>query len=1513
MTEKNSSDNMQNRINNIFTGSDVPSPASLKEMEAMQNRIQELEASLRLQEQRTEQAEKEASQNKKQMSNSASSSTPKVVDSTSVKQSWLTKFWNRIIDAHPSITDVRERSIARLAASFLVVILLLLLAGGFARTPREGLVGAFSGTFLLAIIATSISYILSRTKWIRAAVFLFALFFSSLAYFTIATEGVNADVSSVVLVYVPLSLVVASAFLSSWAVFLLIGLNILAYYLTIQTYFATPPENFGVQAGIITTIGMVLILLTNFRKRAEQQSLQEIKSANDELQVANEELTASRGQLEQRVQDRTRDLELASEVGRTVTAKVDNLYQLLSEAVEQIRSRFNLYYTQVYLTDRAGRTITLRAGTGEVGKQLLQRGHQLLISSDSLNGRAALEKHAAIVTDTSNSRTFLPNPLLPKTRSEMSVPLMISDQVIGVLDMQSEIVNALSQSNLPAFEALAGQLAVAIQNAALFEQANQARAEVVEQAKRLSLSSWDSFLNAVERSEKIGYVFNQNEVIPYLNANEKKSELNTLDASIQVAGAEIGKIQIVDAANRQWTATEKELIENTALQLANHIENLRLLAQSEKYRLDAEQISKRLTRESWNEYFNLRKKTSAGFMYHKNKVEPISEQNNGNKKPVESHPIYVRDEQIGELEIEETTNLNDSTEIISAITQQLSNHIENLRLLEQAELSRVEVQRSQEQFNLAVAGSNDGIWDWDIANDSIYYSPRWKGMLGYEEHELTRGFVEWEELIHPEDRDYAVKELEEYLEGKSAEYDVELRLKHKDGHWVWIRDRGKAVRRPDGTAYRMAGAHTDVTERKQFEDTLRTNEARLSTALDIARLGNWEYNFEKDIFTFNDNFYSVFRTNIEAVGSYEMSSAEYSQRFVHPEDASLVGEEIGLVIASTEREFNKYLEHRAIFPDGSVGHIAVNIHVERDENGKITQWNGANQDITERKTAQETIAARAKQLEEAQTFLDSVIENLPNMLFVKDAEDLRFVRYNKAAEELSGVKREDIIGKNDHDFFLKEEADFFTSKDREVLVSGQILDIPEEPLATVHNNTRYLHTRKVPIFGSDGKPKYLLGVSEDITERKHDQEILAQRANQLETVATVSTTASTVLNPDTLLQQVVNLTKTRFNLYHAHIYLLDENWNTLLLASGAGEVGSQMVESGHAIDMNAERSLVARAAREKQPVIINDVRNEVGFLPNPLLPETRSELAIPMVVGENVLGVFDVQSNQADAFSKEDASIYSTLASQIAVALQNARLYQEQAATVTQLRELDRLKSSFLANMSHELRTPLNSILGFTEVMLEGLDGPLTPNMDNDLKLINKNGQHLLHLINDVLDMAKIESGKLNLIIEKFNIQEIFEEVINITSPLANEKKLTLKIDTKSDHDVAVNADRTRIRQVMINLVNNALKFTEKGKIVIRAIREENNVLISVKDTGIGIPPEHLEDVFSEFTQVDSSTTRKAGGTGLGLPISRKLIEMHGGKLWAESNGVEGEGSTFFVFMPLESRTAISEPVTRKI
>jgi len=294
-------------------------------------------------------------------------------------------------------------------------------------------------------------------------------------------------------------------------------------------------------------------------------------------------------------------------------------------------------------------------------------------------------------------------------------------------------------------------------------------------------------------------------------------------------------------------------------------------------------------------------------------------------------------------------------------------------------------------------------------------------------------------------------------------------------------------------------------------------------------------------------------------------------------------------------------------------------------------------------------------------------------------------------------------------------------------------------------------------------------------------------------------------------------------------------------------------------------------------------------------------LTQPLMVRGEAVGQLAVAGSKS--VSPEAAQLAASIAAQASIHLETLRLSEELQKRAKELEELDRLKSAFLANMSHELRTPLNSVLGFTDVMLEGLDGELTENMDNDLRLIQKNGQHLLHLINDVLDMAKIESGRMNLHPEKFTVHSILDEVTSITSTLASEKNLAFFIEEDSDREIEIYADNTRLRQVMINLVNNAIKFTFTGKIALRVAQLDGaRVLITVKDTGLGIPPDHLEAVFQEFTQVDTSTTRKVGGTGLGLPISRRLVEMHGGRLWAESTGVEGEGSTFFAELPLEAR-----------
>jgi len=414
---------------------------------------------------------------------------------------------------------------------------------------------------------------------------------------------------------------------------------------------------------------------------------------------------------------------------------------------------------------------------------------------------------------------------------------------------------------------------------------------------------------------------------------------------------------------------------------------------------------------------------------------------------------------------------------------------------------------------------------------------------------------------------------------------------------------------------------------------------------------------------------------------------------------------------------------------------------------------------------------------------------------------------------------------------------------------------------------------------------------EQTQDSLNEQERLS---TQLETVAQVSTAASTVLEVDALLQAVVDLTRASFNLYHAHVYLVDEARSRLVLRAGADQVGRLMTLEGREISLNAE-SLVARAARTRKGIVENDVRKIVDFLPNPLLPHTRAELAVPMIVGDRLIGILDLQSDQVDYFTEEDLNIHRTLASQIAVAVQNAILFAEQVEASEKLREVDQLKSEFLASMSHELRTPLNSIIGFADVLLEGLDGELNNRMEEDVRLIRDSGRHLRELIGDILDMSKIEAGRMELRYEEIDMRQMANDVIATAAPLAEAKKLDLQCHISDEIDI-VEADRTRLRQIMWNIIGNAIKFTERGHVALNLEMRKNNLLVSIEDTGIGIKEENIPIVFEQFRQIDGNLNRSAGGTGLGMPITKKLIELHGGEIWIEST--VGKGSTFWFTIP---------------
>ncbi|HLF90819.1 MAG TPA: GAF domain-containing protein [Anaerolineales bacterium] len=430
----------------------------------------------------------------------------------------------------------------------------------------------------------------------------------------------------------------------------------------------------------IVMIGALLYVLLN----SYMKNLELVFENERNLRETNEELQTARRNLEVRVAERTRDLTLSAEIGRAV-AQERSLDVLLPNAVKQIREAFALYYAQIYLADPAGRSLILRAGSGTVGQELLRRGHRLPIASGSINGSAAFTKKSVLVEDTTKSESFLPNPLLPKTRSEMAIPLLSGERVLGVLNMQSEFPDTFTQETLPAYEILAGQLAAAIENAYQFTEIEKARAQVEAQSRLLTREGWDTYLDAVRQPEYFGMAYQDGEVAS-LSTPFHSAAGNEWVVPISVAGAAIGSIQL-EIEDRTLSPEDQEVAIRLASLAGQHMENLRLLTEAERYRREAEQAARRLTREGWEAYQHTTGETVNGYLYANNRVKSLTQETA--TEPDIRHPLAVRGEPIGALELTLPEGENaldaETAELVATVADALTEHIENLRLTQATE------------------------------------------------------------------------------------------------------------------------------------------------------------------------------------------------------------------------------------------------------------------------------------------------------------------------------------------------------------------------------------------------------------------------------------------------------------------------------------------------------------------------------------------------------------------------------------------------------------------------------------------------------------------------------------------------------------------------------------------------------------------------------------------------------------------------------------------------------------
>jgi signal transduction histidine kinase len=408
---------------------------------------------------------------------------------------------------------------------------------------------------------------------------------------------------------------------------------------------------------------------------------------------------------------------------------------------------------------------------------------------------------------------------------------------------------------------------------------------------------------------------------------------------------------------------------------------------------------------------------------------------------------------------------------------------------------------------------------------------------------------------------------------------------------------------------------------------------------------------------------------------------------------------------------------------------------------------------------------------------------------------------------------------------------------------------------------------------------------------------LARSVEELRALGEVSQAVNSTLELETVLETIVAKAVQLSSTHAGAIYVYDALRDQFRLRATYG-MTEEMIGAISGQHISARDPNMGPATIRREPVqfpdVLEDARSPVIEIV--LRAGYRAVLLLPLLRPDHIVGMLVVRRKEPGEFPKATIDLLQTFAAQSVLAIQNARLFREIAEKSRELEIASRHKSQFLANMSHELRTPLNAILGYTELILDNIYGETPEKIRGVLDRVQNNGRHLLSLINDVLDLSKIEAGQLTLSLADYSMNDVAQTVVSAVESLATEKHLALKVDVPMNLPHG-RGDERRIAQVLLNLVGNAIKFTDAGEVAIKASTSNGSFTVAVRDTGPGITAADQAKIFGEFQQADNSSTREKGGTGLGLSIAKRIIEMHGGRIWVES--ARGAGSTFSFTFPV--------------
>ncbi|WP_373480625.1 PAS domain-containing protein [Geminocystis sp.] len=814
-------------------------------------------------------------------------------------------------------------------------------------------------------------------------------------------------------------------------------------------------------------------------------------------------------------------------------------------------------------------------------------------------------------------------------------------------------------------------------------------------------------------------------------------------------------------------------------------------------------------------------------------------------------------------------------------------------------LNEIALIEKTKEFNELVSVIPMGIYKLRENFNFIYVSPVWCNLNGIKEEDILQNSQLAVDLIHPEDKELFMAKNDEAIATKSKFNHTARFIVNDEIRWMEIKSQPQ---QDDKNNWFWFGTQTDITEQKQAEIELETTKNQLQSILNSLNEVIWSVSLPdyKVLFITPsvEDFYGI---------SYEdwMNDYSYWYKIIHPEDKGIIDD----IWHNMETKGYSVTEYRIIKPNGEIKWISNKAKYIFNDDGDRIRIDGIVTDIT--KNQQTKIA-----LIESENKLKNLIANMSGVAYqCLNDEDFTTIFISDEIQRLSGYKPIDFFDNQTinlniiiHPDYIKKVHENITKS----LTNKESFAV-EYPLITMEGNKIWVLDKGKGIYNNEGELLFIEGIIFDINKQKITENKLQQKEKMLLAISQATKELLSNKNVENAIANSLNILCHAIEADQAYYFTFEHNGHELVCNH---KYECYRDEREPVINSPELQNIPTSFFKEAEQVIlagktfhilIKNIADDVLFKPILVEQNIKSLIYFPLLnngITTAIIGFDDCHEERI--WTEAEISLLSSFADSVSSAIQRKNLEENLLKTKQQAESASRAKSEFLANMSHEIRTPLHGIIGFSELLLET---NLNSTQQEYLNFVHQSGDILLDLINDILDFSKIEAGKLELAINKYDLWELSRLIMDIIRFKIIDKEIELILNVSPKLPRFAWIDDLRLKQVLINLLSNATKFTETGEIEL-AIKLLNidkitniaTIEFSVKDTGIGISPEKQKIIFKAFSQEDESTTRKYGGTGLGLTISNKLLYLMDSKLKLESQ--LNKGSRFFFTLKVKTETA---------